>query len=903
MGSSSVFLLFFFFFPIITTLVYGQSESSLPAPVIPLAVKSPYLNAWVAAANGSSPGAISPTFWTTQRQLGWAGFVRVDGQTFQWLGKGGTAAKALASYVTPTRSIFTMAAGSLEFNITFLSPIEPEDWNKQSFPFSYLYIDAKSSDSMPHTVQFYSDISGEWASSDNNNVVQWNTTDTGSSVLHQMQRTSMQPMVETNEMAEDGTVYYSMAKRPDMTWQTGTDVSLRGRFTGGSLLQNIQDTNFRTISPNWPVLAFAVDLGNITQTSTPLVWAIGVVRDPLVRYVKGTGVEVRSSYFRAKYDSINAALDDFLADFDNAKTRALTLDNKIMSDGAAVSTQYADLLAISLRQTMASMDITIGRDDNGKWNTSDVKIFMKDIGTGRRVNAVETLYASFPALLYLNASFTGPLLEPLLEYQASPQYHNSYAAADLGSSYPDALGNNTDIPVLGVENCGNMLIMAYAHAQKSGDGSLVARYYDLLKKWTDFLVANSLHTNGYTSADGQVGPDMSNLAIKGITGIFAMSKISEVVRKSDMVNYRNKATQLETDWEGLAYSSNHITTDYGVASSWSLIYNLYAARLVNLPVNDQLYKNQDAFYASQASTAPRFGFAYDTNDNGRAKSQWTIFTAGTTTNSTTRDLLVSMVHERAFYNASGNPFPTTYDSVTGRSIPLNGRASPAQGAMFSLLALNTPNKAITLAGPSSKGGPNVPAIVGAIIGVVVLIAIIGLAYFLWKRRQRRRSKWDYSEKGAAPFSISRKRTSVGVLDDNQPIEVTPYIVDAEAAAIAARQSSGTDSLYQNGYSKAREAQNGSKTYLLPGQRPGLSAAGSSYSGTSEGGGSSYYVPSTTSGVSSELRVEVEELRREMAEIRAQRLQDEPPPMYQDPPPGNIASSSAQTSEKSGFHVV
>jgi Domain of unknown function (DUF4965) len=50
-----------------------------------------------------------------------------------------------------------------------------------------------------------------------------------------------------------------------------------------------------------------------------------------------------------------------------------------------------------------------------------------------RVNAVETLYSAFPAFMYIDPSLGGPLLEPLFRFQASPNYTNSYAAADLGT--------------------------------------------------------------------------------------------------------------------------------------------------------------------------------------------------------------------------------------------------------------------------------------------------------------------------------------------------------------------------------------------------------------------------------------------------------------------------------------
>ena len=50
-----------------------------------------------------------------------------------------------------------------------------------------------------------------------------------------------------------------------------------------------------------------------------------------------------------------------------------------------------------------------------------------------RVNAVETLYAAFPALIYIDATLGKPLLEPLLRFQASPYYGIPYAARDLGT--------------------------------------------------------------------------------------------------------------------------------------------------------------------------------------------------------------------------------------------------------------------------------------------------------------------------------------------------------------------------------------------------------------------------------------------------------------------------------------
>jgi Domain of unknown function (DUF4965) len=148
----------------------------------------------------------------------------------------------------------------------------------------------------------------------------------------------------------------------------------------------------------------------------------------------------------------------------------------------------------------------------------------------RRTNPIEVLYAAFPAILYINASWAGYLLKPLLQFESSALYNVNFSAGDLGSNFPTAIGNG-DPPIFeGMESTGDMLIMTWAHATFSGDGSLVSAYvrlslvsgpifhdvvwssidvgliiyglsfhkqYHTLKKWTDWLISeHPLTPNG-----------------------------------------------------------------------------------------------------------------------------------------------------------------------------------------------------------------------------------------------------------------------------------------------------------------------------------------------------------------------------------------------------------------------
>jgi len=93
----------------------------------------------------------------------------------------------------------------------------------------------------------------------------------------------------------------------------------------------------------------------------------------------------------------------------------------------------------------------------------------------------------------------------------------------------------------GVEQTGNMLIMAYAYARASGDGSQISRYYSLLTSWADYLIASTPFIHDQSSADNLTVSNQTNLAIKGIIAIEAMSKMSSVVKQTDDMNKYSSA--------------------------------------------------------------------------------------------------------------------------------------------------------------------------------------------------------------------------------------------------------------------------------------------------------------------------------------------------------------------------
>ena len=94
---------------------------------------------------------------------GWQGFIKVDGENYNWMGAhpGATLVEQTSLEITSTRSIFTVNAGGLvEMKIEFLSPVYTDDLRRQSITSSYLEVSVRSLDGNEHDVQLYADVSG-----------------------------------------------------------------------------------------------------------------------------------------------------------------------------------------------------------------------------------------------------------------------------------------------------------------------------------------------------------------------------------------------------------------------------------------------------------------------------------------------------------------------------------------------------------------------------------------------------------------------------------------------------------------------------------------------------------------------------------------------------------------------
>ena len=109
-------------------------------PSYPLAVRNPYLSAWLPGNDVEHLSSAQAQFWDGQA-LTWSVIVRVDDVAYNLFGvphpqsHTHSATIQTATY-TSTHSVFSVTAGSANFKLDFLSPVSPSNYLRQSLPFS-----------------------------------------------------------------------------------------------------------------------------------------------------------------------------------------------------------------------------------------------------------------------------------------------------------------------------------------------------------------------------------------------------------------------------------------------------------------------------------------------------------------------------------------------------------------------------------------------------------------------------------------------------------------------------------------------------------------------------------------------------------------------------------------------
>ncbi|KAI5305510.1 hypothetical protein KEM56_004228 [Ascosphaera pollenicola] len=738
--------------------------SKLRPPVLPLTVRGPYLSTWIQNAR-DEPWSGWPIFWNGD-PVGFSLLASVSGSesVYPLLGKPQDALSrdgVSVSYPTykgskydasTTNFTYSIESGSKSSDITlsFLSPITPTSTLRQSIPASYitLYVQGDLN------VNIYIDVNGQWVTKDPSAVLEWKYQDIGDrlkswAVQRQTQllfsefNSQQNPHTPTDH-GEWGTLYF--VGPDDATHQSGSSAFLRHQFASKGSLSNTDDSHYRTFNDDEPVFAFSKQVK--AGDDQPLTFTLGFIQDPVVQYAAPDGMTNMPPLWRSWFDSPEDVLSWHYSDFNDASVLAARYSDRLADDAyKSGADDYVDIVALSARQVMGACVFAGTSDDPILW--------MKEISSDGNTQTVDVIYPAYPFFLYSNPRWLAYLLQPLMEYQSSGQYPNKYSMHDLGTHFPNATGHpdgkDEEMPV---EECGNILILGLAlvnairsptnhsaqwlpdvaSAEKvdasfplrletdhgiqkidapwrtDGQGSDLARqwvekYYKMWKQWTEYLIESALEPQNQLSTDDFAGKLalQTNLALKGIIGINAMSELSDLIGKEDdQKYYKNISDTYIKKWQELALTddgSEHAKLAYNMSSdSWTTVYNLYSDAQLCFHmggsasyktdtrfVPDQIYLAQSEWYSKKLN---KYGVPLD-NRHAYAKSDWEFFAMAVATRDT-RSKVLESVARWVNENNVNRPLTDLYLTNGDGGFPgPNFFARPVVGGHFAFLALES----------------------------------------------------------------------------------------------------------------------------------------------------------------------------------------------------------------------
>ncbi|GAA6059794.1 hypothetical protein JCM10212_003689 [Sporobolomyces blumeae] len=706
-------------------------------PAVPLAVKSPYVNAWLTTGGTDGIKTLSgqwarhwPVRWGPYSPKGfrltWSGLIRIDGKTFEFLGapltdhpdldlreglgrdKAGShktgRAKQVAFEYTATRSIFSFDADGVEFNATFLSPVTPNDEVRTSLPFSYFAVDVDPRAVGERTIEVYSDIGGDWASGDPGVEIVWDFTAHRGAGIHSIKRKDQQVFSEYAEQAEWGSAIYATDSTRAIA-SSGPAHVLRSTFVEKGHLPGTFDSKYRKINDvDEPAFAFSVrfDKGEPARA----VFTIGHVRSPYVNYVTPNGQITLEGLWTTVYPTPEDAVSAFQSSYSRNLREAVKFDSTLRQDALRVSGEkYASIAELSTRQAFATFEVTTGVGDDWSEDKERVMMWLKEISSNGDMSTIDVIFPLHPILLYTNPTLVALLLEPLLVYTHSGMYPNRWPVHDLGT-YPNATGYNggNDEP-MPVEEAGNMLWMALSYYQLTSDLPWVEKHYDVLKSWTSYLIDDGLVPAEQLSTDDFSGrlANQTDLAVKAIVGIGAMAELAKQNgRWTDWIHYRSTAEAYVKEWMRMAMTETdgphpHAKLAYQDEGSWGTLYNLLGDRILALDLfPPDLYKHQSEWYRLKRE---KFGVPLDSRHYW-AKTDWQMFAAACSPDEETRDMFIDDLVGFLRAGKVDAAFPDLYETPTGNYPGEEGLdwgirfiSRPVVGGHFSLLALDAADAA------------------------------------------------------------------------------------------------------------------------------------------------------------------------------------------------------------------
>ncbi|MDR5730145.1 MAG: DUF4965 domain-containing protein [Terriglobia bacterium] len=668
-----------------------QAQQTSPAPLrppaTPLVTHDPYFNIWSMADKLTD----APTkHWTGVVQA-LNGIVRVDGKNYRFLGGSGRRKQSIPALdevnqqVTPTRTIVVMTSPEIELRIEFMSPVFPDNMKLMARPVTYLTWTVTSRDGHDHDVTLYFDAAGTLATNDPGETVLWSRGKIHGLDLLRI-GTQAQPILQRfgDNVRINWGWFYIAVPQDEAAQLTAGNQSYRQRFLATGQLPDSDDIEgTRTPQsryPPAPALNVVLPLGD--------VGAKPVTRHILLAYNDLYSIEFMQQkllpYWRVEFPTFAAMLEGAELQYPALEVRSEKYDAALDSDLVrAGGPEYAAIATLAFRQAIAAHKLVEAMDGT--------PFFMpKENFSNGSISTVDVIYPSAPMFLLLNPKLVEAQLEPVLRYAEMPRWKFSFAPHDLGV-YPLANGQlygggeESEEDQMPVEESGDIILLVAATEHAEGNVDFARRYWPLLTKWAEYLMANGLDPKNQLSTDDFAGhlAHNANLSIKAIEALDAYAQLAGELNRPDVAkHYQAAAASMAIQWVKMADDGDHYRLAFDKPGTWSQKYNLVWDSILGLHLfPDKVSKQEIAFYEQHLNP---YGLPLD-NRATYTKLDWEMWTATLATNPKDFQTFVHPIYK--FLNETPDRVPMTdwYDTITGKQVGFQAR-SVVGGVYIKMLA-------------------------------------------------------------------------------------------------------------------------------------------------------------------------------------------------------------------------
>jgi len=673
------------------------------APAIPLIVHDPFMSVWSTTDELTQSW---PTHWTGKNQS-MSGMVHIDGQPFRFMGLvprmgiNTPAMRQTKRQITPLRTIYTFEAAGVELLLTFSTPTFPEDLELMARPVSYIDIAVRSIDGAEHSVAAYLDFSTNWASGTPEKAVIWGHHRAGQAEALFFGAADQVPLERSGDEVQIdwGYLYTSSEPGVGVSSAFGDGLTLRDGFATSGVVPhrddvraerplgmpanghrgpNLSASGVHQDRPGYSVAAWGKSFGAVgAQVRT---WRMLVAYDQIeaIEYFRR---RLRPFWSRNGQSAIGL-VELAWAERGDLLARTERFDEKLMDELLAAGGEtYARIGILAFRQCLGGHALV--EDFDGK-----LLYFSKENSSNGCLGTVDLTYPSAPFFLHFNPALLEAQMRPICAYAASGRWPFDYAPHDVGQ-FPLANGQVygggelTEHNQMPYEESGNMLILAAALTERTGDESFIREFWPQLESWADYLVRHGVDPENQLCTDDFAGhlPHNANLSLKAIIGLGAFAKLCRRLGETAAAERHDAvARDWAKVWPELGDDGGAYRLAFDLPGSWSQKYNLVWDQILDLslfPAN--IAQKEMAAYRERFD---RYGLPLDSREH-YTKLDWLVWSACLTGQDADFDAMLAPVGTWLDETPDRVPLSDWFDTNTGKQIGIGGfRARPVVGGVY-----------------------------------------------------------------------------------------------------------------------------------------------------------------------------------------------------------------------------